>query len=243
MLERLTTAQVEIQNFALVSHLVPAERLRPHIPSQLRLETFGGPGRGESALVTTSCFCNRQLHWSLSRYPAVDFDQSTFRTYVTYKGRRGSYFFGTYVSTRLSFTVQSMLAAGSRRAEFDVAIQGGDAGYPNYAASATTGDEHLRLELEATGRPEAKPPFRTGDEHAEYVTHRLHGFARSPFGWVTHGPIRHRRMKPWGGRLLDARLDFWTDLGILDADELVPAYSVLVEPRVRFTLFPPRRAR
>lgn len=242
MLDRFVTAQVDVENFALITHTVPAERVRDHIPAELALETFRGDDGGELAFITTSCFCNRQLHWSMARYPAVDFDQSTFRTYVTYKGRRGSYFFGTYVSTRLSFGAQSLLAANSQRATYDISCHGGPAGYPRYTSRAVTSDGEIAFEIEATGRPQATPPFATGDEHAEYITHRLHGFARSPFGWVTHGPVQHRRMTPWSGRLLGARLDFWDRLGILAPEETVPEYSVLVEPSVRFTLHPPRIA-
>ncbi len=243
MRDRVTTAQVDIQNFAMVTHAVPADRVRPHIPTQLRLETFRADGGPELALITTSAFCNRQLHWSLSRYPAVDFDQSTFRTYVTYKGRRGSYFFGTYVNTILSYGVQSLLAASSRLAKFEVACEGGATGYPRYDARAVASDGEVAFELEATTQPQAVAPFNTADEHVEYVTHRLHGFARSPFGWVTHGPVEHRRMNPWSGRLLGGQLDFWHERGILFRYEVTPAYSVLVEPSVRFTLHPPRRAR
>lgn len=237
-----TTAQVDVENFALITHAVPANRLRAHVPAQFELETFVRD-REEVGLITTTSFCNRQLHWSWARYPAHDFDQMTFRTYVTHKGRRGSYFLGTYVSTRLSFLGQSAVAANSFLAKFDVEVQGGTTGYPAYATATRVDHGESSFEIEATEHPHAKHPFATGEELAQFITYRLHGFARNPLGFQTHGPVDHRRMSPWSGTLLSGRFDFWERLEILQPEEFLPAYSVLVEPSIRFTLHLPRPLR
>ena len=236
----LTTAQVDVDNFVLVSHVVPASRLRPHVPSRFRLETFTSESGQEMGFISTTSFCNRQLHWSPARYPAHDFDQMNFRTYVSHKGRRGSYFIGTYVSTRLSFVGQSIVAANSYLASFDVDVNGGPAGYPAYSTTATTTHGASSFDVEATEHPEPKHPFTTGDEHAQFITYRLHGFAKNPLGFQTHGPVEHRRISPWSGTLLSGRFDFCERLDILRPEEFLPVYSVLVEPSVRFTLHPPR---
>jgi uncharacterized protein YqjF (DUF2071 family) len=235
-----TTAQVDVENFALVTHVVPAARLRAHVPDRFHLETFSSESGEEHAFVTTTSFCNRQIHWSWARYPAHDFDQMTFRTYVVHKGRRGSYFIGTYVSTRLSFIGQSAVAANSFLADFEIDVRGDATGYPRYSTSATARHGQTSFSLEATDHPEAKHPFTTGEEHAQFITYRLHGFARNPLGFQTYGPIDHRRMSPWSGTLLSGRFDFWERLGVLEAEEFLRPYSVLVEPAVRFTLRPPR---
>ncbi|MFP5351404.1 MAG: DUF2071 domain-containing protein [Actinomycetota bacterium] len=238
---RLATAEVDVQNFALVTHAVPAERVRRILPARFELETFTSEDGRELALISSSVFCNRQLHWSPARYPAHDFDQCTFRTYVTWRGRRGAYFFGTYVGTRLSYVAQKLVAAGTRLADFDVDIQGGTHGYPVFDVRVVAGDQQLMLQLEARDRPTARHPFVSGNEHAQFITYRLHGFARSPFG-ETYGPIEHRHMDPWSGRLLQGRFDLWEQLGILEPEEAEDVFSVLVEPSVRFTLHVPRRA-
>lgn len=237
----LTTAEVDVQNFALVTHAVPAERVRRHLPRRFQLETFRSEDGREMAFISTSTFCNRQIHWSAARYPAHDFDQSTFRTYVTWRGLRGAYFFGTYVSTRLSYVGQRLVAANTRLADFEVDIQGGAGGYPVFDARVVAGDQQLVLRPDALEQPVAKHPFASANEHAQFITYRLHGFARSPFG-ECYGPIEHRHMDPWSGRLREGRFDLWEQMGILEPDEAGEAFSVLVEPSVRFTLHPPRRA-
>ena len=241
-LDRLTTAQVDVQNFALITHAVPAERIRRLLPDRFELETFPDAEGREMGFISASSFCNRQIHWSAARYPAHDFDQSTFRTYVKHRGRCGAYFFGTYVSTRLSFVGQISVAAHTRLADFDVDIDLTERGYVRYASRARVGSEELRFVLEATDAPRAKAPFETGEEHAQFITYRLHGYARPPVGGVTYGPIEHRHMDPWEGRLLEGRFDLWDRLGLLPEDEWAEPFSVLVEPSVRFTLHPPRPA-
>lgn len=238
----MTTAVVDVQNFALVTHAVPAERLRRLVPDRFELQTFmDGSGR-EMGFISASSFCNRQIHWSAARYPAHDFDQSTFRTYVTHRGRLGAFFFATYVSTRLSFVGQRLVAAHTALAEFDVDIDMDNRGYHRYSSRARTDSEELSFMVQATERPRAKPPFGTGEEHAQFITYRLHGYARPITGGITYGPIEHRHMDPWEGRLISGRFELWERLGLLPEEEWSTPFSVLVEPSVLFTLHPPRPA-
>lgn len=243
MLKKLTSIQVDIQNFALVTHAVPAERVRRLVPDRFELQTFIDESGTERALISCNSFCNRQLHWYPFRYPAVDFDQFTFRTYVTYKDEQTAYFFGTYCSTRSSTAAQWSVAVGTFYADFDVDIQGGRDGYPFYSCCAVT-EAHgeTSIELTALERPEAKHPFSTGRELSEFITYRLRGLARSPMGFIAHGPIDHRHMDTWSGTLTRGRFDFWYSLGLLEPSEAMDAYSVLVEPSIRFTIYPPRPA-
>jgi uncharacterized protein YqjF (DUF2071 family) len=241
-LARLTTAQVDVQNFALITHAVPVDRLRVHVPERFTLETFFDESGNEIGLISASSFCNRQIHWTASRYPAHDFDQSTFRTYVSLGDRRGSYFFGTYVNTRLSYVGQILVAAHTHLADFDADIEYDRDGYKRYVSDVRCDAGRLRFDIEATERPRAKHPFASGEELAQFITYRLAGFASSPFGGVVYGPIEHRHMDPWSGRLLDGTFEYWENLGLLPREEWASPYSVLVEPSVRFTLHPPRPA-
>lgn len=236
-------ADVDLENFVLITHAVPAARVQKQLPDKLALETFEGPDGRETCFVTTACFCNRDLRWRLTRRPTHTFNQVTFRTYVTYGEARGLYFFGTYCDTISSVVWQGAMATGTKlgRFEFDMSKDG--RGYSRYACTACSGAEEVSWLVEATDQPGPVHPFATGYEHVQYLGYRLHGFSRNPFGFYTHGRIDHRELRPFSGRLLQGRFDLWTRLGILDpADYLSPA-SVLVEPHIRFTLMPPRPVR
>lgn len=66
-LSRLTTAQVDVENFALVTHAAPASRVRPYVADRFRLETFESTTGQEMAFISSSTFCNRQIHWTAAR--------------------------------------------------------------------------------------------------------------------------------------------------------------------------------
>ena len=241
MFKPFVSLQIDIQNFALITHAVPAERVRSHVPDRFRLQTFVRDGR-EMALVSANGFCNRQTHLTGVRHPAHDFDQITFRTYVEFKGRLGSYFLGTYVGTKPSLVGQFSVALNTWLADFDVDIDLDTDGYRSYSFAAAGPRGDVSFDVEATEAPLAKAPFGTGDELAGFITHRLWGFTKSPMGIQIQGRVDHRRMRPYAGRLVGGRFEFWERLGILEPDEFDHPYSVLIEPSVRFTLFPPRPA-
>jgi uncharacterized protein YqjF (DUF2071 family) len=240
---RAWEADVDLENFIMINHAVPAARLTRHLPDRLVLETFESEDGRETSLVTTTCFCNRDLRWRLTRRPTHTFNQVTFRTYVTLGEARGLYFFGTYVDTRSSALVQGALATGTKLARFDLDIRKAAGRYPRYSCTARHRDEVVSFVAEATRDPEAPHPFPSADEYVQWVGLRLHGFSRSRLGLYTHGRVDHRRLSPVAGTLLEGRFDFWERLGILTPDEFLTPQSVLVEPHIRFTLLPPRPIR
>lgn len=240
---RAAEADVDLENFVMINHAVPAERVASQLPDRLSLETFEGEDGREMAFVTTTCFCNRDLRWRVARRPTHTFNQITFRTYVTHGEARGLYFFGTYVDTVSSKVVQRVLATGTKLATFELDAPKVAGRYPRYACRARAADGEVAFVVEATGDAERVHPFADADEHVQYIGFRLHGFSRNAFGLYTHGRVDHRYLSPFSGRLLEGRFDFWEELGILVPGERVPAHSVLVEPHIKFTLLPPRPVR
>lgn len=240
---RVFEADVDLENFMMMNHAVPAARVQAQLPDRLALETFEGEDGREMAFVTTTCFCNRDLRWRVTRRPTHTFNQITFRTYVTYGEARGLYFFGTYCDTISSALFQRALATGTRLAKFELDAEKVAGRYPRYTGKARAGDEEVSFVAEVTDDPQPRHPFATVHDYVQYLGLRLHGFSRNPFGFYTHGRVDHRELRCFEGRLLEGRFDFWERLRILDPDEFVPAYSVLVDPHIKFTLLPPRPAR
>jgi uncharacterized protein YqjF (DUF2071 family) len=236
-------AEVDLENVIFVTHAVPAERIRRYLPSGLALETFEDEDGHEASLVTTTCFCNRDVRWRLTRRPTHTFNQITFRTYVTHGDDRGLWFFGDYVDTVSSWAVQRLLAKGTKLAKFDLDVERDGRNYTRYSCRARSGDETVAFVAETFAPPPALHPFTTGRQHDQFVTYRLHGFARNPLGLHSHGRVDHRRFRTTSGRLLEGRFDFWERLGIIEPGERLDAFSVLTEPHIRFILMPPRPVR
>lgn len=234
------TLKVQIRNFVVITHAVPAERVRAVLPADYDLQTFAGDG-GETCLVSATCFCNHDFRYGLG-FPRMTFDENTLRTYVAYRGRPGVYFFGRYLSSSVATAGQKTLSRHVWKGDFDVDTDLSEEGYESYRARTTGEIGDIDFVIEAGDAPAAPPPFESPDDHAQFITYRPSGLFTSQAGLQGHMPVGHRRMDPWAGRLVAGRFEPWERWGILLPDEHEHVYSVLVEPVIDFTLYPPRPA-
>jgi hypothetical protein len=124
--------------------------------------------------------------------------------------------------------------------DFDVATEATPSGYDSYTCVVRSHSAENSFTIRAADVPVGKHPFTTGDDMAQFITYRLHGFFTSAAGFEGHMPVSHRRMAPWSGELLAGRFDTWEELEILEPGEVSTPYSVLVEPTIDFRLHPPR---
>ena len=241
MLDLLTSLSVDVEDFALVTHKVPAERVEPHVPDQLRLQTFTEDD-GRYCLVSASCFCNRRFRVTGLAYPHLTFNESTYRIYVEYSGRQGVFFIGRYLGNPLAVTGQKTLHRDTWSADFDVSIERSPNGYSSYVCHATSDRGETSFALTAEDDPTAHPPFASAWDHTQFITYRISGLFWSSLGPLGHMPVSHPHMNCVEGTLHAGRFDLWHELGILEPDEAHDAYSVLVASHVPFRLHPARPA-
>jgi uncharacterized protein YqjF (DUF2071 family) len=242
VLTRLSVS-IEVKDFALVTYRVPADRVREHLPDIYSLETHDAGGV-ESCFITTTCFLNGDFRPTATSFPRHTFFESTYRTYVDYRGLHAVYFMGRYLQTWPSFLMQRPIARDTYRADFDVTIDRDEMGYRSYRCRATGAAGDTEFALTATAQPVAKPPWPTGDDHAQFLTFRPIGCFTSSVGTQMRGRVDHARLNPWGGRVTAApKLDFWERRGILSREEAAEPYSVLVDSGTRFFLYPTVPAR
>lgn len=239
MLGRATSFSIEITEFALVTHRVPAARVRRHLPARYVLQTFPYEGT-EFCFVTTTCFCNGDFRPTATRWPRHTFNETTYRTYVVDKGRLGVYFFGRYLGSRTAYGMQRAVARDTWHGDFEVRIERAAAGYASYVCRVASDHGDTAFSLEATDPPPALAPWPTGWDHEQFLTFRPEGFFTSSLGFQAHSPVEHERLQAWGGRLHGGRFDLWASLGIVPEDEAESPYSILVTPGTRFILHAPR---
>ena len=237
----LTSFSVNVENFALVTHKVPAARVEPHVPEKLSLQTFEEDGE-RVCLVSASCFCNGRFRVTGLPYPRLTFNESTYRIYVEYNGRQGVFFIGRYLGHPLAVAAQKTLHRDTWLADFDVTMERTERGYASYVCHATGDHGETSFAISAEDDPAARPPFGSAWDHTQFITYRLSGLFMSTLGVVGHMPVSHPHMNCIAGTLHAGRFDLWHELGILDLEEAHNAYSVLVAPSVPFTLHPPRPA-
>jgi uncharacterized protein YqjF (DUF2071 family) len=239
MLTEAAALGIDVENFALVTHRVPADRVRRHLPEAYDLETFED-GTEEYCFVSATCFCNRNFHFNMLPRPRYTFNESTYRTYISFKGTRAVYFFGRYLGTPLALMTQRALNRDVFKAEFDLSIERGPRGYVSYVCNASSAQGETSFSLEATAQPPEKPPWTSGEEHGQYLTYRLDGHFTSSIGLQAHSPVSHQRMRPFSGKLHEGRFELWEQLEIVPREEANNPYSILVAPGTHFTLYLPR---
>lgn len=239
MLGRATSFSIEIEHFALVTHRVPAARVRRVLPERYQLQIHLNDAV-EYCFVTSTCFCNRQFRPTATQYPRHTFNEVTYRTYVTHKGRAGVYFFGRYLGSGAALVAQRAIARDTFHADFDVRVERGPSGYSSYVCKATDERGETAFALEASDPPPAIPPWRTGREHEQFLTFRPHGYFTSALGFQGHCPVEHEPLDAWSGTLHAGRFDLWAELGVVPEEEAGSPYSVLVTPGTRFVLHAPR---
>jgi uncharacterized protein YqjF (DUF2071 family) len=230
---------VDVTNFALVNYMVPAERVRRHLPDTYELETFRGDD-DDYCFVTTTFFCNHDFRPAVAPWPKLTFDESTYRTYVTHRGRAGVYFFGRYLSRPGATVPQRLFARDTWDADFTVAVEQSSSGYEIYSCHGISDAGETSLVLSASYPPGEMWPFASARELVDFFTYRLYGFFTSSVGIQGNMPVRHPHMDPWMGQLSAAKLDLWSNLEIVADDEMSAPHCVLVQPAVPFTLYGPR---
>ncbi len=237
----LAGIRVDVRNFALVTHAVPAERVRPHLPERYELQTFVDPDGLERCFISATCFCNGSFRPAVPGFPRHTFNESTYRAYVRHDDvDNGVYFFGRFLGTALATSAQKSLARDTFRGDFDVTTEATEDGYRYYSCHVTSARGETSFAFSALDEPVPKHPFTSAYEYEQFLTYRTHGFFTSTVGIQGHMPVSHPRMDPYEGRLDGGRFDLWHEMGVLLPDEADDAYSVLAVREVPFTLHPPR---
>lgn len=229
---------IEVEDFALVTYRVEADRIRKHLPNGLILQTFRDGG-AEYGFVSTTCFLNRDFRLTAVGFPRHTFYESTYRTYIDYQGVPAVYFFRRYLGSGLSFIVQRTIDKGAYHADFEVKVVRGPTGYESYSCSATGRSGDTAFCLEAVRSPDLLPPWELDEGHAQFITSRPIGCFSTPLGHPARARVQHARMKPFWGRLTGARLQLWEELDVVTAHEAHSPYSVLISEGTTFRLFPP----
>lgn len=224
-----------LRNVVALAYFVPAERLRRLVPAGFELERYGA--QGQRALVATLGFCHDPWRPATLPFPKFRFHQVTFRVFVVRDGERGVYFLRTYVSdwrARALLALTPVARLGRFASRFD--------------------GEEILVRAESAGRVSEIRGLRSRERRAYFpllgdrvqavatVTQVLRGFLRVRGGWHLEQPVEHPLMDPDDIVLERVRLDEWTELGVLSAEEIQSPAVALFQPEIAFRFLFPRLA-
>lgn len=235
----------------LVTWMVPAARVRPHVPAPLELDTLPGPGGAETAFLTLAAVLNVGVHPRILPYPRSTYAQANYRTYVRAPvagASGGVYFFANFVSHRAgwfpAWALSPNVHYGPARMTGRVPAVGPDGTLPRDATwevqFAIGGPLGLTW-LAAAGPCTAPPAAAPGTVTPYFLTHRLRGYYAHRRGGVGYLPVEHVEMLPWTGHLAAATCAPWLHWGLLTPDEVQHPLHVFLQPVVAFRAGLPRR--
>ncbi|MGE3076005.1 MAG: DUF2071 domain-containing protein [Dehalococcoidia bacterium] len=236
-----------LQHFAIVTYAIPAERLRPLVHRRFDLETIEGPDGVPQALISMVPFMDKDFHSAWLKCPQLTFGQTNYRAYVVdrYTGDRVAWFFGTTLDS-WSVSIPNRLwklpwyrAHSSFDCEYDEAA----GRYAHYRLSTTSDWAPATMEIEDTGQPPTELRGFDSLEAARVIlTHPFIGAFYRRDRRLGSYRVWHAPLELTVGKVKQARIGLFEDLGLLNAEEALEPHSVLMQPLTQFTIYlPPKR--
>jgi len=236
-----------LQHFAIVTYAVAADRLRQLIPPRFMLDSVIIDGK-ERGLVSAVPFVNVDFTLAAYPFPRLRMGQTDYRTYIIDRltGERAVWFFGTTLD---SWTLplprhvwQQPWHHGSLR--FDCALDASGSRYQRYRLHTASAGASVELSLTQQEVPEADyPGFADAETALVYLTHPLVGFFhRRRDGHIGAYRVLHDQLRVQPARLVNARFELFTRMGLLSVAEQQYPHSVLMQPINDFIVYlPPTR--
>ncbi len=228
-----------LRHFAIISYLVPLERLRPHVNPQFGIVPFTVDGRKYGLLSVVPFldqdFCFSRLPWLRFR-----FGQTNYRLYVTdQQGEDQAWFFGTTLgAAAVAFAHHAWQLPWYRaRYQFATTYSASQQRYTRYQVRTQSAWAAAEIALVGTGHAMGLlPGFHSLDQQRYVLTNPVRGVFYRRDGRLGSYTIWHPAMELTTGRLLHARFALLERLGILSRQETQQPHSVLLSPRVEFQI-------
>lgn len=266
----LKTMSVTMRHTIIVSHAVPAIRVRRLVPSSFfALDTL--KIGGETCGIVQSVFAfNENLHYTPLPKPSIEFWSASFRVLTRAPlredtGRAGApgsrmirtdpaaWLVRSYLGTKAAWAMQRAVAANAKSAEFNI-IQRGD--YNAVYIDVQPDDKSATTSIAVRAVADQNPalPFASWDKMAEFLTRRPNGYydmaaiaGRENVGFIAldHPPMQPRNAEliPVGGEVRESRLGVWEQLGVMEPNEMRRPFSILIQPQLSVVIAPPKLLR
>ncbi|SEM44671.1 Uncharacterized conserved protein (COG2071) [Syntrophus gentianae] len=223
---QLLTIKMDLHNVLYVSYLVPVDRVRPVVPSELTLAA--SKGRVFLSIVAMQC---RNVHLSRLEWPGFNYDQLNLRTYVLdpKTGNPSVYFVKSGVSSTFIPFATRILGIPWERITFDLLKERSEEGEDFYKAIGNwNGDIEIWM----------KPSDMKGLDRTviESITGPRVGFIGRG-GSVKRIAIEHKVLDVRRLSLLRIRFPLPVEAGLLSASELENPDSVLIVPESQFSVY------
>lgn len=235
-------AATELDAFAMVTYRVDAERLAGVLPDGIVPDRFTFDDGTEGALVSAVPFLDRDFHFRFCPPVKVSCGQVNYRAYVTFRGERGVWFFGTSLDSVFVALPRLAWRMPWHRDSIEIVHRWAAERCEAWSLTAT-GWGAGSCRLEPTGAPLARlDGFADLDETLEVLTHPMVGWYQRGDGGLGRYSVWHQVLSLEACAVPQARFEVFERLGLVDASQ--PPHSAVVARTVHFDVHtPPTRVR
>ncbi len=225
-LPQLLTIKMDLHNLLYLSYLVPADRLRPLVPSWLTLDSL--ENKVFLSIVAMQC---RRVHLSHLQWPNFGYDQLNLRTYVIdpITGNPAVYFFQSGVSSKIIPAATRILGIPWAHISFILLMERSADGTEFYRAIGNWNGEIEILMKSSLIK-------NTQDNIIRHITEPMAGFIGGGKK-LKRIVIEHKVLDVRFLSLSQIKFNLPVDAGLLAAAELDKPDSILIVPQSRFSVF------
>jgi len=230
-----------LADFAIITFAVEPDALRRLLAPGFEPDIFTLAKGSRRALVSAVPFRDLDFRFGIAPWAKFSFGQTNYRAYVTYRGQRGVWFFGTSLATPYVAIPRYLwrLPWHHARMRFDTRWVGDRC--ERYRVETTGHWGAAEIELEGTDEPVGRlDGFADDEETAVVLTHPLKGYFYRSDGRTGTYAVWHDRLRLRKGIARRARFALFEQLGLVAPD--ATPHSVLLQHTTEFIILLPPRA-
>jgi hypothetical protein len=239
--------ETTLEHFVVITYFVSLDALRAHLHPRfepLRVEHSDGQDR---ALISVVPFLDRDFRFACCPWPRWRFGQTNYRAYVRdcETDELVVWFFGTSLASWSVYVPRYAwkLPWHPARMHFDCRLDPETGCYSRYRMTTRSRWAPANLELADDGQAVRHLPGFPDLETGLYVlTHPMRGYFYRRDGRLGSYHIWHDRLQPTTGRLERASFPLLERLKLVRDAALTAVHSVLIQPRIDFTIYLPPAA-
>lgn len=236
--------ETTLANFAIVTYCVEPEALRKHVHERFELDCILCADGKQRALVSVVPFVDLDFRAARCPWPRWSFGQTNYRAYVTdtQTGEHVAWFFGTVLDTLFVAVPRYAwkLPWYRARMQFDVEYDTIARRFSRYSLQARSRWAGAELELKDSGEPPRElEGFSSLETGLLLLTHPTRGYYYRRDGQLGSYSIWHELMQPTLGHVASAQFPLLDRLGLVSEGDISLLHSVLLQPRIDFTIYLP----
>jgi uncharacterized protein YqjF (DUF2071 family) len=227
-----------LADFAIITFAVDPAALGRLLAPGFAPDIFTLADGSRRALVSAVPFRDLDFRFGAAPWLRFSFGQTNYRAYVTYRGQRGVWFFGTSLATPYVVIPRFLwkLPWHHARMRFDTCWSGARCEYYRLATTGRWGA--AEIDLEGADEPMGcLDGFADEEETAVVLTHPLTGYFYRRDGRLGSYAVWHDRLRLRRGLARRARFAVFEQLGLVAPD--AAPHSVLVQRTTEFIILLP----